>query len=76
MLHKKKSKKNIKSGYIMEMINYNGSDGVFLSNSEVEYIKSSIENNNLLLIGLISYIQQENISPFDFLLKFGKEKKF
>ena len=51
------------------MINYNGSDGVFLSNNELEYIKSSIENNNLLLIGLISYIQQQNNNPFDYLLK-------
>jgi len=60
----------------MKEINLNGVNGVFLSNNEVENIKSCISNNNLLLIGLISYIQQEKKSPFDYLLNFTKEKKF
>lgn len=59
----------------MENVNLNGVTGVYLSNKEVEYIKSCIEYNNLLLIGLILYMQELNNSSFDYLLNFAKEKK-
>ena len=59
----------------MENVNLNGVTGVFLSDKEVRYIKSCIEYNNLLLIGLIVYMQELNNSSFDYLLNFAKEKK-
>ena len=59
----------------MENVNINGVDGVFLSNKEMDYIKSCIEHNNLLLIGLIMYMQELNNNNFDYLLNLPPKKK-
>ena len=49
----------------MEWINYNGAEGVFITNGEFDYIKLCIKNNNLLMIALIDLIAD---NPFDYIL--------
>lgn len=54
--------------YIMEHINYNGVDGVFIPNNEFEYIKSTVKANKLLLTGLIEELAKDNPNTFGYLL--------
>ena len=54
--------------FIMENINYNGVDGVFIPNKEFEYIKQAIKNNRVLLESLIKDLAKTNPNLYDYLL--------
>lgn len=44
----------------MENIKYNGVEGVFIPNKEFEYIKQSLNKNNILINRLLQSISEEN----------------
>lgn len=45
---------------MVEPINYNGVDGVFIPASEFEYMKTTIKKNGDLLNQLLNKFQEEN----------------